>query len=584
MDVSNFQPQNLRIVSVNNSGYLVAWSVGAAGLNAITSGEYSPIFVVYGRAADSGVVSDIATVASSTGNFAYFVPSGFSELYVTAKLGINESAPSNSVTTVSTNIMPQQAAIAVGRDEQGNARSLATTEDGVLKVTGVTVNNYGGDASAANQATTISKLDGLISATNAVKTSTDAVSANLSGISLAPSTINALQQVVVTNHPSDYPDSATTAAISTMGSTVAKEVTLENVRQNTLNLVKSTDLSLNMGVLDVSVTNQPSDYPDTTTASAVLAGNAGIANIDSTTADIYTRLDVTNTILGTITGAASATATNTANTETALTTVNASLATLIASNTAISANTLASDTKLGTLNTAAATLLKTSDLDLTAGVLSVNEVNKPMDYPDAAALAALNTINSSVQSLASSQNVVMNDPLPAGTNVIGHVIVDDLPLAQDAATEGTLVNVLSKVNTGNSLLNALRTNSSVVAQKIDELKECCSMPSQSELFTVWVDGSGGQNTAVDVTTILDSVNEHSRYVLHVFSYAAPGTVSLFRRSMTSSGAGYEHGLPNYKNVSIFANTVIDIELPSLYGLVIKFTGTGNYRVTVTGVK
>ena len=583
MDVSLFKPINLHITSVTNNGYVISWDVGAVATSAITSEEYFPQFIVYGRDAISGIIAELGRTSSTTVNLIYFVHSGISEVYVTALLDSSESLASDSVTTVSTNIMPDTKSIAVGRDERGNARALAVTEDGVLKVTGVTVNNYGGDASAANQAVEITKLDGIKASTDAVKASTDAISTGLGSVGLDAPTVAALQLTTVSNFPSNYPDVDTTAAINAASVVAAKEVTLNNIKINTTGLLKTTDLSITMGVLDTNVTNLPTDFPDVGVLAELSAQAAPITATAAHVDAISNTADAILTVAGNNAGHNSNLVTLTTNIDATLANSNTTLDDISIHTASTTLNTHGTLTGVAALNVAAASVLKTSDLDLHLGVLTVKESVPVTDFPDAGAHSRLEAIDASVQALAGGQAITFNESLPAGSNVIGHVLVDSTVLATNAATEATLLNTVSKIGTSNTLLNAVRLEAINLGQKVDALSQIISDKDQVVICDENIINTA--TTQFRPEAIIDPtlLTSFSKYVIQVFSYASPGTVNIYKESAVDSTT-YYHALPEYKNMALFAGTIIEREFTLVRNIMIQITNPGTFKIRITGIK
>lgn len=581
MDVNLFIPVDVKVKNVLSDSYTITWDLTAAAFADLIGATSTPALIIYGRDAVTTLVETLGTIPADATTFEFAVKSGISEVYLTAMLGAVETVPSMSVSLVSTNIMPEQLATAIGRDENGIARSIATTEDGVVKVTGVEVNNYGGDASAANQATTNAKLDGVIAATNAVKTATDSVTNQLGNVTLGTTTINALQNMTVTNFPANYPDVDTTAAVDALKVIAATETTLNTVALNTANGLKSTDLSLSGGVLDVAATNMPTDFPDSAVLAELSLQRVTLEEIANNVIDVETEVTAGNVLL-------TQNAASVDNIDTTTADMKLDTALIVASNTTVANNTLATKlsndangVKLDVLAATNAQLVKTADLALTAGVLSVTESNPITEFPDTAAHVLLNNIDTSIQAINTAHAITFDESLPAGTNAIGSVVVTASALPTGAATEATLAQVSQLVSSNNSIAS----NSRVVLANISGL--LTAMSGQM--------GEGHQHVVLDdVITIgacanyrpeavADPVNleRYSKYILQVFTYATQCKISLYRESALNN-TSYYHKIPTVQAVSLFKESVFEHELPIARNLMVKIEGAGIYTIRITG--
>ena len=584
MDVNLFIPINLRVANVLADGYTVTWELTAAAATAVLTeaGPY-PALSIYGRDAITSNVSILGVVSAASVSFAFAVPSGISEVYLTATLGSTETAASSSVFLLSTNIMPEGSLNAIARDENGIARALAVTEDGVVKVTGVTVNNYGGDASAANQVSALAKADTLITSSNAIKAAVDINTSALSGVGLNAATVAALQIVAVNNIPGDFPDVGTTTAVNALSTLTAKETTLGVIANNTNNALKSTDLALSAGVLDVAQTNLPGDYPDLAVLTELQLQKALLTSVDA-----YTQANNTELIAGNNVAVAnrdfnnaSTTALGFIETNTTESLVKQSLTALNTANTVTAVTT--NGTKIDDLALVNAELLKTADLALTSGVLSVTETTPVTNFPDTAAHVLLAAIDASVQAINSNHEVTFGESLPAGTNNIGMVTATNAILAPNAATESSLAAAVSMLNTGNVNTSNLRLIAANIATKLDDVLLALADNDQviicDEVLTVST-SMNFRPEAVISPTLLSSFGS---YVVQVFSYATPGVISFFKESAIDSNT-YYHSLPEYKNMSLFVNAIIERDMTLVKNIMVRISSPGVFRVRITGIK
>ena len=129
MDVNLFVPVNVRVVDILADGYSITWELSAAARADLLTSPTAPAITVYGRNAITTTVGILGVVSAAQPSFIYAVPSGISEVYLTATYNGTETTASNSVTLLSTNAMPSESMTSIARDENGVARSLATTPE-----------------------------------------------------------------------------------------------------------------------------------------------------------------------------------------------------------------------------------------------------------------------------------------------------------------------------------------------------------------------------------------------------------------------------------------------------------------------
>ena len=135
------------------------------------------------------------------------------------------------------------------------------------------------------------------------------------------------------------------------------------------------------------------------------------------------------------------------------------------------------------------------------------------------------------------------------------------------------------VNTSNLRLAAAATNA-----KLDELLAKTDRSSQIVLFdediTVVNDVTVRPEAVIPSPELLAT---YSKYLIQIFSYDNPGNVSLLRESAINSNL-YYHTLPNYKLMSMFASSVLEIELLTARNIAIKLSGNGDFKIRITAIR
>ncbi len=350
--------------------------------------------------------------------------------------------------------------VLVGRDESGQARFIATTPEGIVKVTGATVTNTGGDASAANQVTQINATNTGNSTLSSILSELAVILAKLSSVGLSAASISALQSTSVNNFPSNYPDNATSAKLDSLLSLVASDANLQSLLLELSKKVNKTDLSLDgAGRVNSNIVNFPSDYPDSNAAAQLLAISNTLTDLLSTSNSSAIDLDVVST--------------NAVDANTTLSQILAAAQSLqlLAQNidtltSGLLTNSDEADEKLSTLvsgvlslidNTAG--LLKISNLNINSGVLETSVANFPSDYPSATANSILNSVNNQLLLINQGLGVQLQNAIPTGNNKIGIVSVDAVPLASNAATESSLLELKNMVNAIGALVTVIKSNS-----------------------------------------------------------------------------------------------------------------------------
>ncbi|RLB79023.1 MAG: hypothetical protein DRH24_13560 [Deltaproteobacteria bacterium] len=582
MDVNLFIPINPRVNNILADGYSITWELSAAATAQLTDEGTNPVINIYGRDAITTLVSILGVVSADSTTFAFMVNSGISEVYMTAELNGTETAASPSILLVSTNIMPEASLTSVARDEDGVPRSIAVTSDGAVKVTGVSVTNYGGDASAANQTSALAKADALLASSNSVKDAVDLNTAALSGVGLNAATILALQVSAINNFPTDYPDTNTVGAINNLASVTAKDTTVATIAANTNNALKRTDLQLTAGVLDVRETAMPTNFPDAAVLSELLTHKGLLTSIDAHMLTNNAELVVGNTI---------STANRDFNEVSAVTldTIESHIAGMAPESTAIVVNTGntaasigVSNTKLDALISSNATLVKTTDLALTAGVLSVAESNPITDFPDSTAHTLLSTLNTSILALDAPHAITFGESLPAGTNALGSVVVTNTVLPANAATESSLSAAVTMLNTGNVNTSSLRLIATNISTKLDALLASSTNNDQVVICDELLNVTTSTDFRPESIIAPSLLTSFSKYTLQIFSYANPGSVGIYKESAINNNL-YYHVLPEYRNMSLFSDTVLERDFTLVRNIMVRIIGSGQFRVRITGI-
>jgi len=428
-------PSNLRVIKYLSGSVEIAW-------DGVLSDNES--YAIYGLNYESALWEEIGQ--TRTGMAVVFGP--YSAIKVAVLSGATLGTFSDILAIAISNASNINTAVVVGKDESGQARFLATTPEGVLKVTGATITNYGGDASAANQTTQISQLNNLATSLGTTITALNNILNKLNAVGLDAANITALKAVNITNLPSDFPDFALLSAINNFASVAAKA-------QNILDLItavnanlKTADLNIDGAKdLGVKINNLPSDYPDSAAGTklsdiifALSTVNGNLDNANLTLADVLTAEGMSQSVLVSIESIITG---HTARLDSIITDIGLILAecqSVKTSTDAISSNTAA--TSANTVG-----LLKTANLNIDGNKnLGVIINNIPNDYPDSAALATLTQISNNVMLLNQGIDANITNALPTGNNIIGRVDINTLPLPENAALETTQQDLKALLN------------------------------------------------------------------------------------------------------------------------------------------
>lgn len=356
----------------------------------------------------------------------------------------------------------------IATDLNGVPRRLKVDEGGNLVVTAVTLNSPGtSDASASLQNQQITLANAANSKLDAIDASISAVISKLGMVSLTSGNITDLRNVTVSNFPGEFPDSVVRAGVSDIANRVATELTLQGISTKINPLLKASDLALAAGVLSTDVTNFPSDFPDSASAtkldqslSQLIANGVMLGHIRDELVVLQTDVnDVESNVINVESAVTSLEAFVGTNVVPEIATCGGILSTIEAS--------VATEATLSSIETLTGTLLKSSDLLFTGANELVSFVsNMPTDFPDAVAQQKTEEVKLAVQAL-DLHDVQLSASIPSGTNAIGSVTVTSLPLPPGASTEATLSSVLAKATEIN--LEIARSTSGSVKKALADI-------------------------------------------------------------------------------------------------------------------
>jgi len=331
-------------------------------------------------------------------------------------------------------------AILPGIDDSGRHTFLATTPEGVLKITGATVTNYGGDASAANQLTEISAANEISSKLSNAISAINAIIAQLNSLGLSAAVISALQNISVNNLPGDFPDTNALAELQDLNNFVAKDTSINNAIDAINSLFKPSDISLDGDRrVNANIANLPSNYPNIDLQAAASQANLHLENADNALSAINNSLSEISPEIANLDLNAALISNKLTDTLTLLDTLDHKAFDTLT--TADVIRTIADDIAEETsqIALALANKLNTTDISFDAnGAVNINANNMPSDFPDSAALSALLQIKNHLQLLTQGISANIANALPAGNNTIGRVSVNNAILPENAATESTL--------------------------------------------------------------------------------------------------------------------------------------------------
>ena len=549
------RPTNLRIIAYLNGSVEIMWDKALS--------QDVLFYIISGLS----ISTSSWQVLGTTNDNRSVISNGFSAVKINAAYaGEVTSDDSNILALAVANASDINMAAVIGQDELGQKRFLAVTPEGVLKVTGATVSNTGGDASAANQVTQISLANSNISKLTDAVAALNNVLNKLSSVGLGAATISALQNTSVNNFPSNYPDSAALAAINALAAATATATGQSALLTELQSVLNTADLNLDTSKRLVSIIdNLPIDYPDA-------GANAKLASALSELGNILIKLNDLSIYIEATALASETIANNAIISSARLTSLDAvtqaaglsdvarnSLLTDIAA--LVSALQIITDTiSANTLNA-----LKSTDLSLNAGVLNTAISNLPSDYPDAAAGILLSNIQNYLNLISQGLDVSLTNSLPAGNNLIGSVNINALPLADDAARDSTLsgvTNALASINnkilaiaqTVTDILNGLATLNAIISERLVQRKKIIDT-------VVSITENSAIVRPLDlVSSDLADLNKFNKYTLEVLSYNT-AIAATIRRESSYENNNFYHKM-HEKNLNASDSLIFSFDIPA----------------------
>ena len=210
-------PKNLSIITYFSGSVEISWE------GVLPSSDYT--YTVSALDYNTGLWNEVAVTRIT----ATVVSGPYSAVKVAVRNALNFSDISDYSESLPINIRNTSTiheSFLAGIDDSGRHTFLATTPEGIVKVTGATVTNYGGDASAANQLAEISVSNTIATRLADAVLALNQVLSKLNDVGMSAAVIAALKSVSVTNIPANFPDSATLAELQTVKAAVAKDSTL----------------------------------------------------------------------------------------------------------------------------------------------------------------------------------------------------------------------------------------------------------------------------------------------------------------------------------------------------------------------
>ncbi len=466
-------------------------------------------------------------------------------------------------------------AVVTGQDESGQARFLATTPEGVLKVTGATITNTGGDASAVNQLSQISQLNTLSANLSTTITALNNILAKLTSVGLDNTSVLALKSVSVTNLPSNFPDFAVLAAVNNLGNIVAKAQNISDLIAATNLQLKTSDISLDENKnLNASIKNLPGDYPDSvaqlilsSTLTKIEAINDNLSAIYGVLSQVNSVSELTHTALSHIEDFVNTNSQNLINIFNRLAELLNATNGLRASNDAIK---LDSTTIVG--NTTG--LLKQANLSIDADKdLGVKVKNLPGDYPDSAAMSELAQIKNNLLLINQGVTANISGPIPAGQNLIGSVNINALPLPGNAALETTQSDIKAINNSQLTIQAFIKDGIDYLNTKASAIED--KLPNALRLRTKILDEFVELSSTTSIRlldyysdTQPEELNNFTHYEIILLSYAAAFDANVQYES-AYHGQSFYHTI---KSASLGLASISDnvLTMP-LQNISIKFT-------------
>ncbi len=555
-------PSNLRVIKYLSGSVEIGWD------GALLDNES---YAIYGLNYDTSAWEEIGQ--TRTPMAVVFGP--YSAVKIAVLSGAILGTFSDILALAISNASNINTAVVVGKDESGQSRFLATTPEGVLKVTGATVTNYGGDASAANQTTQISQLNNLATSLGTTITALNNILNKLNAVGLDAANITALKSVNITNLPSDFPDFAVLSAINNLSNVVAKT-------QNILDLIaavnanlKTTDLNVDGAKdLGVKINNLPSDYPDSTASTklsdiifALSAVNGNLDSANLTLADVLTVESMSQSVLSSIESIITGHTTK-------LDSIITDIGLVLTECQSIKTNTDAINISTAATSANTVGLLKTANLNIDGNKnLSVVVTNAPNDYPDSAALAALTQISNNVMLLNQGIDANIASSLPAGNNIIGRVDINALPLPENAALETTQQDLKALLNNQLAMQAFMKDGIDYLNVKLSavEARLESNLKLRTKIFDEVIELS-----SVSSIRLLDyydgvqpeELNNFDAYEIIILSYASAFD-AVIRYESAYHGQSFYHSVKTC-NLNLASINISQLDMP-LQNISIKFT-------------
>ncbi len=520
-------PYNLRVIKYLNGSVEISWNWDSE----FTSDSQS--FLVY--ATDTLGVEHLYT---DTRNNTTIIAGNYISVRVRAADVLGYSDFSEVLPLVISNASDINARVIIGQDESGQARMLSVTPEGVLRVTGANITNTGGDASAANQLTQINLNNTQITKLNSAISELHAVLTKLDSVGLSAANIAALKSVSVTNQPSDYPDAANAILLQDIFNKIPSSVNLSILQTELDKKLNQSALSIDTDKdLGVKIKNLPSDYPNAALASKSDTANAELTNIKNL--QIYSnnissdsKIVLDNLLYNSAAELSILNSSLIAHTSSDVTLTSLLSLCSFINNACSQLNTSASNINLNTQG-----LLKSDMLNLDlAKDVGVKINNLPSDYPDAAANTKLTNMLNYLHLLTQGISAVITNALPAGSNLIGRVDVNSLPLPVDAAKDSSVLivsNILNAIKALNEYANSLSTEMRNLLINIKaKLDNRLVSPELVISYNLILEANTnkGMFRLLDHVSDLTKLNKYNAYKIEILTYDNPGSIVINRES------------------------------------------------------
>ena len=461
------KPTNLRVIKNLGGSVEIAW-------DHISNRDSLSNYLIHGLKISDGLWEPIGTDINNNTS----VTGDYSAVRVQAIYENGNTSDFSNILSVvlSCNVSDMGPSVNIGISDSGKATKIRTDEYGNVRVVGTTVNNTGGDASAANQLINIAALNTVIAAITSGNSDVEAIKNALASLGLNAATINALKSVSISNLPSNYTAPDTVAAINSLASIAAKSTEITALIAANTKILKTEDLLIDTDKKQVVVTdNIPTDFPDSNAHAKLEDVKAALTTAQTSLGHLVDDSGFSRVSLDQMNSKATDTL---AKLDTAITRLSDSLAKLTSIDSSAS-NLLAEDqainTKLASLITGVGLLLKTSDIATNANKHIMSEVsNLPSDYPDSASRSELILIKNLLTAISQGSNAHIASPLPAGPNKIGVVDIDNNPLPEDAATETTLAQIRSQGNVFTAWAAKMEEASSSIRTSLNYIRNSLS--------------------------------------------------------------------------------------------------------------